>query len=317
VWPDAAPGGLRRRIYWLGGAFSFNDRWAVRQFGPNQYADDPNDWFPMRVAASETVRGGSIALLRVASQGQTALSDTSQTTKFLFIPSPWSPQTLRLTDRIFFVTLAVTFIVINFGLFTVSFLKTDIAQELHSTWVQVHAFLFTSWILLFFAQSVLVASRRVDLHRRLGIAGAILAGLMVVITIISGVSGYYHSPPRPVIDYIMLYIVVHVDAFDFTIFVAAAIYFRRTDPQAHKRLMFLATIAVGSRFPVIGKLLRMDLHHYWDEWAFVLGGIIYDYVSRGRVHRVYIWGGLIILILPIGAELIFDWSVPHLIGIKN
>jgi hypothetical protein len=244
------------------------------------------------------------------------LSDLTQSSKFLVMP-PWSPQTLRLTDRIFFVTVAVTFIVINAALFAISFLKTDIGQELHSTWVQVHAFLFTSWILLFFIQSVLVASRRVDLHRRLGIAGAILAGLMVLITVISGVSGFYHSPPRPVIEHIMLYIVLHVDAFDFMIFVAAALLVRRNDPQAHKRLMFLATIAVGSRFPVLGKLLKMDLHHYWDECAFVLGGMIYDLVSRGRVHRVYFWGGLIILILPAGAEYIFDRSVPHLIGIKQ
>jgi hypothetical protein len=245
------------------------------------------------------------------------LSDITRNSKLLAGRAPWSPQTLRVTDRIFFVTLGVTFIVINFVLFAVSFIKTDIAQELHSTWVQVHAFLFTSWILLFFTQAVLVASRRVDLHRKLGIAGAILAGLMVVITVISGVSGYYNSPPRPVIEYIMLYIVVHVDAIDFTIFAAAGLLIRKKDPQAHKRLMFLATIAVGSRFPVLGKLLKMDLHHYWDECAFVLGGMLYDYVSRGRVHRVYIWGGLIILILPVGAEYIFDKTVPHLIGIKN
>jgi hypothetical protein len=233
------------------------------------------------------------------------------------MPTPWTPKTLWLTDRIFFVSMAVIFILINALGFTVSFLKTNIGQELRSTWVQVHAFLFTSWILLFFTQSVLVASRRVDLHRRLGVAGAVLAGLMVVITIISGVSGFYHSPARPMIEYIMLYIVVHVDAVDFTIFAAVALFVRRTDSQAHKRLMFLATVAVGSRFPFLGKLVKMDLHHYFDEYAFVLAGMLYDLISRGRVHRVYIWGGLIILILPPAAEYIFDTTVPHLIGIKN
>jgi hypothetical protein len=231
--------------------------------------------------------------------------------------TPWKPKTLWLTDRIFFVGMALMFILVNSLGFTVSFLKTDIGQELHSTWVQVHAFLFTSWILLFFIQSVLVASRRVDLHRRLGIAGAVLVGLMVVITIISSVSGFYHSPPRPVIEYVMLYIVVHVDAVDFTIFAVAGLLVRRTDSAAHKRLMFLATIAVGSRFPLLGKLVKMNLHHYFDEYAFVLSGMLYDFIARGRVHRVYIWGGLIILILPPAAEYIFDTTVPHLIGVKN
>jgi hypothetical protein len=32
---------------------------------------------------------------------------------------------------------------------------------------------------------------------------------------------------------------------------------------------------------------------------------------------VYIWGGLIILILPPAAEYIFDTTVPHLMAIKN
>ena len=45
--------------------------------------------------------------------------------------------------------------------------------------VHVHATLFTVWILLI-VQTPLVAQRKIDLHRRLGIAGAALAAPMVV-----------------------------------------------------------------------------------------------------------------------------------------
>ena len=41
----------------------------------------------------------------------------------------------------------------------------------------------TGWIVLFFAQTILVAAHRTDLHRRLGVAGAILAGTMIAVTI--------------------------------------------------------------------------------------------------------------------------------------
>src|SRR5258708_7457425 len=46
--------------------------------------------------------------------------------------------------------------------------------------VHVHGALFTAWVLLFIVQTALVASSRVAVHRRLGIAGAALATAMVV-----------------------------------------------------------------------------------------------------------------------------------------
>src|SRR5262245_23628902 len=38
-----------------------------------------------------------------------------------------------------------------------------------------HGVVFTSWFLLFGVQTMLVAAHRTDVHRRLGIAGALLA----------------------------------------------------------------------------------------------------------------------------------------------
>src|SRR5215468_7981998 len=44
-----------------------------------------------------------------------------------------------------------------------------------STIVRLHAALFTTWVLLFVVQTSLVATRRVAVHRRLGLAVAVLA----------------------------------------------------------------------------------------------------------------------------------------------
>src|ERR1041385_8610276 len=46
--------------------------------------------------------------------------------------------------------------------------------------LHIHGALFTAWVLLFVAQTSLVAANRTDLHRRLGVAGAGLAVAMVV-----------------------------------------------------------------------------------------------------------------------------------------
>jgi hypothetical protein len=47
--------------------------------------------------------------------------------------------------------------------------------------IHVHGAVFSCWILLLITQTSLVSAGRVDVHRRLGIAGFVLACLMVVV----------------------------------------------------------------------------------------------------------------------------------------
>jgi hypothetical protein len=47
--------------------------------------------------------------------------------------------------------------------------------------VHLHGMVFTGWILLFIAQTSLVAAGRTDLHRRLGVAGAALVVALLVV----------------------------------------------------------------------------------------------------------------------------------------
>jgi hypothetical protein len=44
--------------------------------------------------------------------------------------------------------------------------------------VYVHGAIFSAWVVLFIIQTALVAARRVTMHRRLGIAGVLLAVAM-------------------------------------------------------------------------------------------------------------------------------------------
>jgi hypothetical protein len=47
--------------------------------------------------------------------------------------------------------------------------------------IHLHGLLFTGWVLLLLIQVRLVAAKRITRHRELGVAGAAMAGLMVVV----------------------------------------------------------------------------------------------------------------------------------------
>jgi hypothetical protein len=225
-----------------------------------------------------------------------------------------NPSTRWRTDRIFFIGMAVTIAAIVVVAFSFSLLKTNLASQLSSTWVKIHVVTFSSWIVLFFAQTVLVASRRTDLHRRLGVAGAILAGLMIAVTIYISVDAVRQGQAvltMPPLQAFVFYTVPHVDMFLFTGLVIAALLFRHK-PEIHKRLMLLTTIAlldaVADRLPLLWRFGRMT--HFLVQDVLVLAGIIYDLKTRGRVNPAYIWGGLFILICPPGAVLLYEYVVP-------
>ncbi len=230
------------------------------------------------------------------------------------MPKIWNAAALQHSERYFFVAMALGIVSTNIVMFTIAFMRTNIAAELHSTWVKAHVFAFSCWILLFLTQAILAATERRDFHAKTGIVTAYVAGLMVALTILSGLGVFLHGPPRPAIDTLMLSVFVHVDMVNFTILATLGFLNRRKDPAAHRRFMLLATITVGWRFPVLGSLLGIKtLPHYVDQDVLVLVAILYDLVSQKCVNWAYIWGGLVILILPPAADFIFRTAVPHLV----
>lgn len=163
--------------------------------------------------------------------------------------------------------------------------------------VQIHAALFTAWILLFVVQTTLVATRRVALHRRLGVAGAVLAGAMIVAgTAVALATAARGSAPSGTDPLAFLAIPVF-DMVLFTLFIGSALA-RRRDREAHKRLMLLAYVSIitaaVARLP--GVLALGPPAFFGLSFLFVVVAGIYDFVSRRRVHPVYGWGGAIILV---------------------
>jgi hypothetical protein len=234
-----------------------------------------------------------------------------QMTVFSAVASP----TLRWkVDRAFFLSMGLAILAENVLGFTRVFLKTNQAEQLHSDWVKVHAIAFAGWVLLFVLQAGLIASRRLDIHRRVGIGGIALAALMVGLTIISGISSYLHYPQRTALEHVMTDVFVHVAVFIFAGFVTAGILLRKKNPEYHKRLMLLATMAVGLRWPpyIVHLLFGVTLPAYFEPIGYVLAAIVFEGLVYGRVNPVFIWGLGVFLIVPPSVAWIFHTAVPQL-----
>jgi hypothetical protein len=173
-----------------------------------------------------------------------------------------------------------------------------------------HAFFFYGWLVLFVRQSSLAASGQYVRHRTLGLLGIALASGMFFV----GLGMSMHSLKAAIADGFeaaaRAFAIVPVSGIVlFAVLFALAIA-RVHDSDAHKRLMLVNTAgilqaAVGRWFvlflapptapgvavsppPVFVTVmpgLIVDL--------LIVAGVIYDWRTRGRIHRVYwIAGGV-------------------------
>ena len=213
------------------------------------------------------------------------------------IPRPrWSG------ERRFYTGMAIAMAVTVYAGFARSFFLRPLFPEWPSppeAIFYVHGALFTGWFVLLVAQTSLVAVGRTDLHRRLGIAGGVLAAVMVAV----GVAGALVAARRPTgfvgipVPGLQFLAVPIADMVLFSSFVALALW-KRSDPQTHKRLMLLASLnlvtpAIG-RWP--GVLAMGPLAFFALTDLFVVAMAVFDRRTRARVHPATLWGGVALVL---------------------
>ncbi len=176
--------------------------------------------------------------------------------------------------------------------------------------IHVHALVFTSWLIVFVAQTTLVLGGRTDIHRRLGAASMVLAAAMLVVGVSTSITAArlgHRGIPGVEFSDVEGFLFLNIAAISvFAVLIAAAWYFRRNAP-VHKRLMLMsvtgALIGPGvsrlpffsGKTPAIGMLVL----------AFLFAGPIYDLVTRRRIHPAYIWAVLLsfLTVPPVVAQL--------------
>jgi hypothetical protein len=208
-------------------------------------------------------------------------------------------RTKRRTRR-FYVGMAIAFAITVFaGFARTYFLKAHFGSPPLSPLVHVHGAIFTTWVLFFLVQTTLVASGKTYLHRRMGIAGAVLAALVLVLGLTIAIHrAQGPTSPIPGVPPLVFLAIPLFDMGLFAILVGTALYFRR-QLEWHKRLMTLSMIALLpapiARLPF--DLLKAGPPAFFGlADLFIVAMLVNDLVTRKKIHPATIWGGLLIVV---------------------
>ena len=198
--------------------------------------------------------------------------------------------------------------------FGIDIIKKAEAGDIHYPLViHLHVLTFGAWLLLLLAQVLLVRTRRVALHRRLGMAALFLVPLMLILgtatAIVHGANPY--MPDR----WLSYTSVEFANVLGCVVLLTAG-FLKRGDGPAHKRLMLMGTIAVTepgfSRIwlmPIWTRLGEGYLAFYFSVYigtlALVLAVGAYDLITRRRLHPAYIAAALWIFVNEAMASWLF------------
>jgi hypothetical protein len=200
----------------------------------------------------------------------------------------------RRFDHFFFSGMALLMLVTVFvGFAPTYYLAGVFHAPLPSFIIHLHGAAFTCWILLLVTQTSLVAAGRVDIHRRLGIAGFLLACLMVLLGVLAATDSLVRGGGPPSLDPKTFYIVPLTDMLIFATLVFFA--FRvRSNPAIHKRLILVATIGLSlaavARWP-LALVHRNPGRAAMFSYIFLLLIVAYDLWSTRKFNRATLWAG--------------------------
>jgi hypothetical protein len=203
----------------------------------------------------------------------------------------------RLQDeRRFFTGTAATLVAATFvGFAPTYYLSHFTAAPGFGPLVHVHGALFSAWMLLYLAQTGLIAGGRPGAHRRIGMgASAIAVAVFVVGVVVAIESGRLgHGPPGRNQPVFLIFPLSNILAF--AAFTALGVIRRRRSDH-HKRLMLLGTLSL-----VVTPLARISVMMGWPlpppvggmilSDIFLAALVAFDLRKDGRLHPVTLWGG--------------------------
>jgi hypothetical protein len=237
---------------------------------------------------------------------------------------------------LFFITVLIGFIPSSIG--KIAAVQAGERAPFLSV-LHVHAVLMGTWITLLLTQASLVASKHGAIHKKLGMTSIVLAPAMVVtgILLVPANFGLIWSldPSQVPINIIeetkakisnIALIQIRI-AVLFPIMVGLAFYFRKSDPDIHKRLMILATVipmaAAVDRITwlphtIPGSPISPDLYIL----LLISPLFVYDLFRQKKVHRAYVYWAAGFIPASIAVHLLWSstwWmsAAPKLMGVES
>jgi hypothetical protein len=192
-------------------------------------------------------------------------------------------------------------LVVFVGFSPTFYLRTLFGAPQLSTLKVVHGIVFSAWVVLFVAQTSLVATNRRDTHRALGAFGALLLVAMCLVgyrlAIESGRSGFTPDPAK--VSALSFMAVPLFDLAVFALLVSMALLLRARSDW-HKRLMLIATLSllppaiarVAMQFPPLPVLPIA----FGGTALLIVAAIVVDRVTLRRLHPAALLGGLIVIL---------------------
>jgi hypothetical protein len=207
----------------------------------------------------------------------------------------------RKHDRQFFLAMTILLLaVVAIGFAPSYYLAGVFRAPLPSPMVHVHGAVFSSWMVLLLVQTGLISAKRIGWHRNLGVAGFLLAGVMVAVAILTAADLAARLKAVPNSEPVLSFLVVpFVDAFDFAVLAGFA-YALRKNPAAHKRLIIIATAGIsGAAFFRwhVAILFHDGYAAYAASYIFLLLLATYDLWSTHKIHRATIWGSAFLVFM--------------------
>lgn len=213
-------------------------------------------------------------------------------------------------ERRFFLLFAIFLALVVFAGFTPSFYLKNVfhVPPPLSAMTWVHGIVFTGWTLLFVTQAALIDAGNPALHRRLGLLGAVLLGVVLAIGVMTGINAgrLGHAPPGAPAP--LLFMAVPLMGILATAILFIAALWNRARRDVHMRYMlagfitmmppatFRLTIGIGglaiAPHAILIALFLMNL--------FVVAGMLYDGLAQNRVHPAWLWSAVVILATEAG-----------------
>jgi hypothetical protein len=201
----------------------------------------------------------------------------------------------RRRGRFFLFMSALILVVVLLGFGPSFYLRPLYEMPQETPIVFIHGGLMTAWFVVLVAQTSLVAAGRVDIHRKLGIAGVALACVAIVLNVI--VSLEFGARMAASGDLGRAPSIIWGNFATLSVFatcVALAVWHRKK-PDTHRRLMLLACISMTpqawSRFPLWWPSLAGVVNALSGVLALLATLAIYDLVTTGRVRLSTVLGG--------------------------
>jgi hypothetical protein len=204
------------------------------------------------------------------------------------------------TRPVFYLVISVLALIVVIA----GFLKSYIIPLTAGTYsgkaiIHVHGAMFFCWILLSIIQPILIYRRNYKIHRRLGVAGAVLAVFMILLGVTTAFTVLQRDIARGLGDHAKAFLLIPLTDMIFFALFAGLAFANVRKPETHKRLMLLASVSIlpaafSRFFDVLG--ITNLLVAVLGMNSFIIVAAVYDLTVHQRIHNVYLWGGSLLLL---------------------